>query len=87
MNNTLEAGKHWRHLYEKVKIDKQEALKRLREAQIQVKEVGHQMKEMVISFEVELIQECWKITEAKERHQTVVKHMNEYVIEKNKGNK
>jgi len=50
----LEAEKHWKHLYEEAKKDKQEALKRLTEVQIQVKVMGRQMKEKATSFEAKL---------------------------------
>ncbi|KOM56398.1 hypothetical protein LR48_Vigan10g229000 [Vigna angularis] len=45
-NVALEKGRQWKQLYEEAKRDKREALKRLREAQVQVQESGHQMKEM-----------------------------------------
>lgn len=65
-NTTLEAKENWKYLYEESKRDRQKALKRLREAQIQVKEVEKQMKRMAVSFKVELDQEREKAEESDE---------------------
>ncbi|KOM47095.1 hypothetical protein LR48_Vigan07g079900 [Vigna angularis] len=80
-NAALEEGKQWKHLYEEAKRDKREALKRLREAQVQVEKAGHEMKEMAVSFESDMSQERWKLAEAEEEHRTMIKQMEEYIEE------
>ncbi|XP_052725996.1 uncharacterized protein LOC128194434 [Vigna angularis] len=80
-NATLEEGKQWRLLYEEAKRDKREALKRLREAQVQVEKAGHEMKEMALSFETDMNQERWKLAEAEEEHRSMIKQMEEYIEE------
>ncbi|KOM57963.1 hypothetical protein LR48_Vigan11g099600 [Vigna angularis] len=47
--------------------------------QIQVEEVGHQMKEMTTSFEADLDQERWKLAEAEREHRVVLKQMEGYI--------
>ncbi|KOM43245.1 hypothetical protein LR48_Vigan05g084900 [Vigna angularis] len=80
-NAALEEGKQWKHLYEEAKRDKREALKRLREAQVQVERAGHEMKEMAMSFEANMNQERWKLAKAEEEHRTMIKQMEEYIEE------
>ncbi|KAG2390785.1 uncharacterized protein HKW66_Vig0252770 [Vigna angularis] len=80
-NSALEEGKQWRLLYEEAKRDKREALKRLREAQVQVEKAGHEMKEMALSFETDMNQERWKLAKAEEEHRSMIKQMEEYIEE------
>ncbi|XP_014499693.1 uncharacterized protein LOC106760779 [Vigna radiata var. radiata] len=80
-NVALEEGRQWKQLYEEAKRDKREALKRLREAQVQVQESGHQMKEMTTSFEAELNQERWKLAEAEGEYRAMLKQMEDYIEE------
>ncbi|KOM52219.1 hypothetical protein LR48_Vigan09g087800 [Vigna angularis] len=81
-NVALEEGRQWKQLYEEAKRDKREALKRLREAQVQVQESGHQMKEMATSFQAELNQERWKLAEAEGEYRAMLKQMEDYIEEK-----
>ena len=77
----LEEGRQWKQLYEEARRDKREALKRLREAQVQGQEAGHQMKEMATSFEAELNQERWKSAEAEKEYRAMLKQMEDYIEE------
>ncbi|KOM38265.1 hypothetical protein LR48_Vigan03g164700 [Vigna angularis] len=79
--SALYNGKQWKHLYEEAERDKREALKRLREAQVQVEKAGHEMKEMAMSFEADMNRERWKLAEAEEEHRTLIKQMEEYIEE------
>ncbi|XP_022640287.1 uncharacterized protein LOC111242243 [Vigna radiata var. radiata] len=80
-NAVLEEGKQWKHLYEEAKRDKREALKRLKEAQVQVEKVGQQMKEMATSFEADMNRDRWKLAEAEKDHQTMMQQMESYIEE------
>jgi len=47
----LSAERQWKNLYEDIKKDKQEALRRLQELQLQVNTMKHQMEETVVICE------------------------------------
>ena len=63
-------------MYEEVKRDKKEALKRLYEAQIKINNMEQQMKEIMMTYDMKMNEEHQHQAESEKRYQ----EMNDYTL-------
>jgi len=66
------AERQWKSLYEVIKREKQEALRRLRDLQVLINEMEQQMKEMMVECEEHVEEVHRQRTEAEEQYQTML---------------
>jgi len=78
-NMALSAERQWKNLYEDIKKDKQEALRRLQELQLQVNSMKHQMEETVVICEETVNEERMRLMTAEERHQAAMTRARDYI--------
>ena len=83
-NTTLLAEHQWKNLYEDIKKDKQEVVKRLQDLQIQVNVMEHQVEETMVICEERVNKERKLLLELEERHQAAMTHARDYMVEQDK---
>ena len=64
-------------MYEEVKRDKKEALKRLHEAQIKINKMEQQMKEIMMTYDMKMNEERQHQAESEKRYQEMIAQMND----------
>ena len=74
----------WKNLYEDIKRDKQEAMRRLQDLQIQVNVMEHQVKDTMDVCEERVNEERMRLMTAEERHQAVMTRARDYMEEQEK---
>jgi len=67
-------------MYEEVKRDKKEALKRLHEAQIKINKMEQQMKEIMMTYDMKMNEERQHQAESEKRYQEMIAQMNDYTL-------
>jgi len=80
----LSAERQWKNLYEDIKKDKQEALRRLQELQLEVNSMKHQMEETVVICEERVNEERMRLMTAEERPQAAMTRARDYMVEQEK---
>jgi len=68
-------------MYEEVKSDKKVALNRLHEAQIKIKKMEQQMKEIMMTYDMKMNEERQHQAESEKTHQEMIAQMNDYTLE------
>ena len=75
------AERQWKSLYEDIKREKQEALRRLHDLQVEVNDMEQQMKEVMIECEEQVGEEHRQRIEAEEQYQTVLAQIEGHMDE------
>jgi len=83
-NTTLLAEHQWKNLYEDIKRDKQEVVKRLQDLQIQVNFMEQQVEETIVICEERVNKERVLLLELEERHQAAMTRARDYMVEQEK---
>jgi len=83
-NTALLAERQWKNLYEDIKRDKQEVMKRLQDLQIQVNVMEQQVEETIVIFEERVNKEHMLLLESEERHQATMTRARDYMAEQEK---
>ena len=83
-NTTLLAKCQWKNLYEDIKRDKQEVVKRLQDLQIHVNVMEHQVEETIVIYEERVNKERMLLLELEKRHQAAMTHARDYIVEQEK---
>jgi len=83
-NTALLAESQWKNLYEDIKRDKQEVMKRLQDFQIQVNIMEHQVEETMVICEERVNKERMLLLELEERHQATMTRVRDYMVEQEK---
>ena len=72
------------NLYEDIKRDKQEVVKRLQDLQMQVNAMEHQVEETMVICEERVNKERMLLLELEERHQAAMTRARDYMAEQEK---
>jgi len=80
-NKALLAERQWKNLYEDIKKDKQEVVKRLQGLQIQVNVMEHQVEETMVICEEMVNKERMLLLELEKRHQATMTRVRDYMVE------
>jgi len=83
-NTALLAERQWKNLYEDIKRDKQEVVKRLQDLQMQVNVMEHQVEETMVICEERVNKERMLLLELEERHQAAMTRARDYMVEQEK---
>jgi len=83
-NTALLAERQWKNLYEDIKRDKQEVMKRLQDLQIQVNVMEQQVEETIVTCEERVNKERMLLLELEERHQAAMTRARDYMVEQEK---
>jgi len=83
-NTALLAVRQWKNLYEDIKKEKQEVVKRLQDLQIQVNVMEHQVEETVVICEEKVNKRRSLLLELEERHQAAMTRARDYMVEQEK---
>ena len=73
-----------KNLYEDIKRDKQEVVKRLQDLQMQVNVMEHQVEETMVICEEKVNKERMLLLELEERHQAAMTRARDYMVEQEK---
>jgi len=68
-------------MYEELKRDKKEAIKRLHEAQIKINKMEQQMNEITMTYDMKMNEERLHQAESEKRYQEMIAQMNDYTLE------
>jgi len=80
-DTTSSAECQWKNLYEVIKREKQEALRRLLDLQVRINGMEQQMKEMMVECEKCVEEVHRQRTEAEEQYQTMLTQIEGYMAE------
>ena len=83
-NMALSAERQWKNLYEDIKKDKQEAMRRLQELQLRVNSMEHQVEETIAICGEKVNEERMRLMAAEERHQAVITRVRDYMDQQEK---
>jgi len=83
-NMALSAERQWKSLYEDIKRDKQEALRRLQELQLRVNSMEHQVEETIAICGERVNEERMRLMAAEERHHAVITRVRDYMDQQEK---
>ena len=83
-NMALSTERQWKNLYEDIKKDKQEAMRRLQELQLRVNSMEHQVEETIAICGEKVNEERIRLMAAEERHQAVVTRVRDYMDQQEK---
>jgi len=67
-------------MYEELKRDKKEALKRLHDAQIKINKMKQQMKEITMTYDVKMNEKHRYQAESEKKYQEMIAQMNDYTL-------
>jgi len=79
-NTALLAERQWKNLYEDIKRDKQEVIKRLQDLQIQVNVMEQQVEETIVKCKERVNKERMLLLELEERHQAAMTRARDYMV-------
>ena len=83
-NTALLVECQWKNLYEDIKKDKQEIVKRLQDLQIQVNVMEYQVEETMVICEERVNKERMLVLKLEERHQDEMTRARDYMVEQEK---
>jgi len=84
-NMALSAERQWKNLYADIKKDKQEAMGKLQELQLQVNSLERQMEETITICGEKIGEERMRLMAAEEKHQAVVTSLSDHLDQQEKN--